>query len=383
MIGAVPTASVRVLGPVEIDVDGASVAVGGERQRALVAALALRANRSVGVGDLVAALWGDDAGEHDHEHRLQQLVSSLRKLLEPNRPREVEPTVLVTAPPGYALRCESVDVDRFEAAAADAAQSASASRWPDALERLDDALRQWHGVALADVRVSAWFDAVAVRLDDRRLVVHEARVDTLLALGRAADAIGDLERLVVEAPYRERFRSQLMLAYYRCDRQADALAVFRRTRALLVDELGVEPGPELRQLETAILRHDPDLRDDRARVLDRDAGMADELAETFRADHIDRGYVVRPDGQIITLRDGSSVIGRDPAAEVQLVDSRVSRRHARIDRVDDSYLVHDLGSTNGTTVNGVPAEGQMLRDGDRIGIGSIVLHFHERQDGPA
>jgi DNA-binding SARP family transcriptional activator len=355
--------SVRVLGPLELNADDAELRVNGDRQRGLLAALALSAGRPVAVAELMQALW-DDGG--DHEHRLQQQVSTLRKVLEPDRARHAAPAALVTIAPGYALRGAEVDVESF-APFADAGLAAVRDRsWSDALAALDAALGLWRGQALVDVRLSPWFETRATGLDTRRLTVIEARIDCLLELGQHHEAVADLEELVGDHPYRERFRGQLMLALYRTNRQADALAVFRDTRTILVEELGVEPSPELRAIEQAILEHDSSLHGPTTTT---------DLLETVRPDAIECGYIRRPDGQIITLGDGSTVIGRDPEAQVHMADSRVSRRHARVDKLADGYHAFDLGSTNGTTVNGEPATGQLLADGDTIGLGRVEIRF--------
>lgn len=359
--------AVRLLGPVEVDVGGVAVALGGQRQRAVLAALALHGGRAVPADEVIRAVWGDDADDHDH--RLQQQVSSLRKVLDPGRTAGAEP-VLARVGPGYALACSSVDAEAFEHAAGDGTSASVAGDWPAALGAFDRALAHWRGPALADVLVSPWFDAVAARLEERRLTVVEARLDARLQLGREADLLDEVAPLVAAHPYRERLRAQQMLALYRCGRQTEALAAYRDARALLVDGLGIEPGSELRELEGAILRQDPSLLPG--------AGtdpVGDVLAATFRSGPLDRGHIRRPDGQIIVLLEGDTIVGRQPDAGVRLDDSRVSRRHARIECHQDRYTLHDLGSTNGTTVNGEPAAGQELADGDVIGIGTLELRF--------
>lgn len=359
--------AVRVLGPMEVDVGGVAVALVGQRQRAVVATLALAANRAVPADEVIRAVWGDDAS--DHAHRLQQQVSSVRKVLDPGRAAGDEP-VLARVGPGYLLRCASVDIEAFEQAAADAASATSAGDRPGALAAFDRALSHWRGPALADVLMSSWFEGVAARLEERRLTIIEARLDLMLELGRDADVLDEVAPLVRDHPYREGLRGQQMLALYRTGRQTEALAVYRSARDLLVDELGIEPGTALRDLEGAILRQDPSLLSSAGH-----AAADDVLAATFRSGPLDRGHIRRPDGQVIVLLEGDTIVGRQPDAEVRLDDSRVSRRHARIECVGDRYRVFDLGSTNGTTVNGEPADGQELADGDVIGIGTLTLPF--------
>jgi hypothetical protein len=161
-----------------------------------------------------------------------------------------------------------------------------------------------------------------------------------------------------------------MLALYRCGRQADALAAYRTARDALVEGLGLEPGIGLRDLETAILQQSPDL--DRSRE-----SVEPDLLATFRAgSRPECGRIVLPDGQIVLLPAGVSTIGRDPGAVVRLVDNRVSRSHASIDATDGGCTLRDLGSSNGTTVNGEPTVEWQLADGDVIGLGGVALVFH-------
>jgi hypothetical protein len=160
-----------------------------------------------------------------------------------------------------------------------------------------------------------------------------------------------------------------MLALYRSGRQADALAAYQSARQVLIDELGIEPGPALRELEQAILEQSPDL----------DSGptpSGNEIYATFRADaRSSAGRVQLPDGQTVLLVEGQTLIGRDPGAQVHLVDNRVSRQHAQIDIASGRAVVRDLASTNGTTVNGAPVTEHELSDADVISLGGVELRF--------
>jgi len=363
--------AVEVLGPLELSVAGERVPIAGPKQRALVALLALHANQVVPVGALVDVVWGDPPPDRA-EHTLQQHVSAVRKLINSSRETpDLEP-VLLTRSPGYLLQVDALDADAFERAAAIGYDAANGRRWPAALAAFDEALGCWRGPALADVRDSERLNAAAVRLDEQRLAVLEARVEARLECGQAREALPELEQFVAEFPLRERLRGQLMLALYRCGRQADALAAYQSARAVLIDELGIEPGAELRNLEQAILLQSPDL----------EAGAAPpqrELFATFRADAPSTaGSLVLPDGQSVLLADGTTLIGRDPAARVHLVDSRVSRQHAQIESARGIALLRDLGSTNGTTVNGAPARDHVLRDGDVVSVGGVELRYSSR-----
>lgn len=327
----------------------------------MLATLGLQANRVVAVDALVDAVWGDPA-PGGAEHTLQQHVSALRKVLGSD--------ALSTQSPGYVLHVGWTDVEAFEQAAVSGFDAAAGRRWADALASLDAALAHWRGPALADARATARLQAAAVRLDELRLTAVETRYEALLELGRARDVVAELEQLVAEHPLRERLRALLMLALYRSGRQADALGAYQSARRALVDELGIEPSAELRDLEQAILNQSPEL----------DADAAERPATVFATFKADSGAgtsrVELPDGQRVLLMDGITLIGRDPGALVRLVDNRVSRRHAEIETSAGQCVVRDLGSTNGTTVNGAAITEQLLRDGDIVGIGGVDLRYH-------
>jgi predicted ATPase/DNA-binding SARP family transcriptional activator len=228
----------RILGPLEVVDDGNVVAVPGGKPRALLAALALAPGEAVSADRLIDELWGEEPPE-TAANALQVHVSQLRKALGSD--------VVRRRPPGYELAVapESVDVVRFERAVADARRAEPAA----AARLLQDALDLWRGDPEVD----------RMRLEELRLSALESRIDADLALGKHAELVGELEALVAEHPLRERPRAQLMLALYRAGRQAEALEVYRATRAALVDELGIEPSPALQKLERAILDHEPEL----------------------------------------------------------------------------------------------------------------------------
>ena len=250
----------RILGPLEVRDGDRPVVVRGEKQRLLLARLLLSANRVVSTDRLVDAIWGD-APPDTPDKALQMHVSQLRKLLEPQRSPGRSGEVLVTRPPGYLLRVDEgqLDLVRFERAVAEAAAAASAGRHEEAARGLRAALALWRGAALADLADAEGLRADLARLDELRLAALEDRIDADLALGRHARVIAELEDLAAEHPLRERVRAQLMLALYRSGRQAEALAVYRATRHVLVEELGIEPGRELREVERRILAQDPAL----------------------------------------------------------------------------------------------------------------------------
>lgn len=243
---------IRLLGPVAAFRDGEPGALGGPRQRAVLARLALVAGQVVTVERLIDDVW---AGEPPPTatNTLQSYVSLLRRALG-------AADVVRRDGPGYVLDVPrgGLDVHRFEdgvAAGVPLVRTDPAA----ALDVLDAALGEWRGPCLADVADEEWARAATVRWDELRLVAIEHRFDALLALGRAAEATSALERVTEEHPLREGFVRRLMLALYRSGRQAEALRAFSRTRALLADELGLDPTPELQALQLAILDHDPSL----------------------------------------------------------------------------------------------------------------------------
>jgi len=228
----------RVLGPLEVSDGGRAVALGGVKQRSLLAILLQRPNAIVSTDHLLAELWGD-APPSSADNSIHVYVSRLRK--------EVGPDRVITRPPGYGLR---VDPSEFDLARFDRLRAEG---------RLREALALWRGPAYDDLAYEPCVQAERARLEELRLVTLEERIDADLAAGRHAVLVGELETMISEHPLRERLRGQLMLALYRSARQAEALAVYRAARRELAGELGLEPGVELRRLERAILLHDPAL----------------------------------------------------------------------------------------------------------------------------
>jgi len=228
------------------------VALGGQKRRALLAVLLLDANSVVSGDRLIDALWGDSPPE-TARNTIQVYISQLRKLLPES--------ALETAPPGYRLVIEPDNVDLFEfiRLSEEGRTALGAGDAAGGADTLRAALALWRGAPLADLAWEPFAQAEIVRLEELRLAALEDRIDADLALGRHGQLIGELEQLVAEHPLKERLRAQLMLALYRSGRQADALAVYQRARRTLVDELGIEPSDSLKQLELAILAHDPAL----------------------------------------------------------------------------------------------------------------------------
>jgi DNA-binding SARP family transcriptional activator/ABC-type oligopeptide transport system substrate-binding subunit/streptogramin lyase len=243
----------RLLGPVEALRDGRPVVLGGAKLRALLGLLLLHANEVVSRDRLIDALWPDRA-PGTAAHSLDVQVSRLRKAFEPE-------ALLLTRSGGYVLEIEreQIDVHRFERLLEGGRKANAAGNPSEALEALEGALALWRGRALSDLAYEPFAQEEIERLEELRLVALEERIDAELALARHDTAISELEALAAKHPHRERLRGQLMLALYRSGRQAEALRVYLETRKRLVEELGLEPGQRLRDLEQAILRQDPAL----------------------------------------------------------------------------------------------------------------------------
>jgi WD40 repeat protein/serine/threonine protein kinase len=240
----------RVLGPLEVSAESRSIALGGPKQRAVLANLIVRANQLVPAETLIDLVWGDEPPE-SARNVLQTYVSHLRKALGPGR--------LEGRAPGYILHLEPNELDarRFEDLLREARSfDSQADR---AAPLLREALDLWRGPAFADLSTEEALQGEISRLEDLRLQALEERIDADIGCGRHLEVLGELETRTRETPLRERLWALLILALYRSGRQTDALAAYQRLRELLADELGVDPSTELKMLHERILRQDPDL----------------------------------------------------------------------------------------------------------------------------
>jgi predicted ATPase/DNA-binding SARP family transcriptional activator len=251
-----------VLGPLGVHTSTGAVQIRRGLPRTLLIALLLRPGQTVSSDLLIELLWGDDVLPRNPANALQIQVSYLRKVLASTVPDG--PSLLETRPGGYSLVVDRSDVDahRFESAVKHLAPLEtlrSTEELSAALDEVDAALALWRGDALEDVAGMDFARGEITRLDELRWAAIERRADLLLRLGRHGEAVGDLSELVHRLPLRERFREQLVLALYRSGRQAEALRAFEEARTTLADELGLDPGPDLRALARAVLRQDPSL----------------------------------------------------------------------------------------------------------------------------
>ena len=370
---------VRLLGHLEVEVSGELVRFEGVKQRRLFAVLALRGPEAVSTDELVEALWGDEppAGA---AQALQKQISRLRRRLGDGG------SLVQHRPPGYALGIDPLAVDsrRFEDLL-DRARVALSGDDPDrAAADLHTALTMWRGDALADYRFDDFAQREIARLEELRLEAIEERLAAELARGAAEELIGELQTLVAEFPLRERLRGHLMVALYRAGRQAEALEAMRAGRRLLVDELGIEPGPELRRLERMILAHDSALSADRpgAGLVGRLPAPANETIGRRRELAEVGQLLVFPDMRLVTLvgpggvgktrlalEAGRSVSGRFPGGAVQV----------NLDGAENAgVLVPEAASALGVVAATAPELGVRLAEVTRGAPALLVLDGFDR-----
>ena len=329
----------RVLGPIEVDADDRSLVLGGPKQKAVLALLIASGSKRVSTDALITGLYGDEAAPGTRR-TIHTYVSNLRHDLGDRLTRQGDGYVLTVA-------ADETDAGRFESRYHDGAAGlpddpATASRL------LRQALDLWRGHPYADIDGGPLIAAEISRLSELRVAALQARIDADLALGLHNGLVGELQALVAEYPFHERFRAQLMLALYRSGRQADALRAFTAARQFLGEELGVDPGPELRQLEDQILSHDPALDVGLGPVIERRAVLVADLADALG----DADPSVRD--QVLAARDatvdrhlaesGGMVFGvRGTAVYVAVPDIVAALDLARSVAGDDVKVAVDFG----------------------------------------
>jgi SARP family transcriptional regulator, regulator of embCAB operon len=363
-----------VLGPLQLSAGGSPVPLGAPKQRAVLAMLVMNRNRPVSVDSLINAVW-DQSPVPAARTSIHSYVSNLRRLLgsvgyDPNQ-------VLASVAPGYQLSVADTDCDlgRFITEKNAGVHAAAAGRFEDASSFLSAALAEWRGPVLEDLREFAFVDTFATALSEVKVVAQIGLAEAEIACGRAEHVIARLEALGAEHPFREPLWAQLITAYYVAERQSDALEAYRRLKANLAENLGIDPGPTLRTLHERILRQEP-LDTKRTaqttamnRVVDlgphTDTKAGRSAVAELRAD----------DGKRYRL-DASTRIGRRPDNDIVLDDDDVSRYHAVVIDTGTSFVISDLRSTNGVQVAGRRIRGSAtLADGDRIGIGGHQFTF--------
>ncbi|MET7423106.1 BTAD domain-containing putative transcriptional regulator [Dactylosporangium sp. NPDC005555] len=309
----------RVLGPFAVDVNGGAADLGGPRQRAVLALLLSAGGEVVSVDRMIDDLWRGEAPPRAIAS-LQAYVSNLRRVLEPGRERRAPARLLVSAPPGYAIRVppDAVDAWRFESLLADA-RAVHAGAPGQARLLLRGALELWQGGAYAEFAEESWAQPEAARLEELRMVARELLLDVALRTGGAAEAVPEAALLTRQAPLREEGWRLLALALWSTGRQADALAALRRARGILAEDLGLDPGPALVELESAILAQRVELLDNLRRGEVSGTPRGGEVSGTPRGGAVSGGAVpgtLRGGGEISGIPRGGAVSGTLRGGEV-------------------------------------------------------------------
>jgi hypothetical protein len=265
------------------------------------------------------------------------------------------------------------DVDRFGVAMSSGIHAAARGQFEQASSHLADALAEWRGPVLDDLREFSFVEPLAAALEEDRVLVQTTHAECEIACGRAHAVINVLEALVAEHPYREPVWAQLITAYYVASRQSDALDAYRRLRAELVDGLGIDPSPALAALHDRVLRQEP-------LPIKRSAKTtAIDAARTIRppANHPTAAAGLRnASGQLLALQPTITRIGRLADNDIVLDDDAVSRRHAVIVDTGSQFVITDARSANGVKVQGRRlAPSAVLADGDEIRIGAHRFTF--------
>jgi len=370
-----------VLGPLQMTADGAPLPLGTPKQRAVLAMLVIGRNRPVSSESLVNAAW-EQFPPPEPKASLHSYVSNLRKLVSS---AGLEPkAVLASAPPGYRLAIADADCDlgRFIAAKNAGVQAAAASQFEQASRHLQNALAEWRGAVLEDLRDFQFVDPLSTALVEDKVVAHTALAEAEIACNRAFGVIGGLEALVTEHPYREPLWIQLITAYYLSERQSDALDAFQRLKSTLADDLGIDPGPTVRNLHERILRQEP--------LNVRKAALTTAV---HKINSIDARTAVGAQTSVAFLRFATGMshplvavatrIGRLPDNEIVLDDVNVSRHHAVIIDTGTSFVITDLRSANGVEVGNERIRGTAtLGHGDVIRICDYEFTFELRAPAP-
>lgn len=368
-----------VLGPLQMSIGGALVPLGTPKQRAVLAVLIVNANRPVDIDVLIGAAWNQrpPAGARATLHAY---ISNLRRLM---RSAGIDRALLASAPPGYRLAIgqDQYDLGRFRAQKDAGLHAAAAAQFEQASRQMSDALAQWRGPFLEDLRDFQFVETLATAFDEEKVVAHTAHVEAEIACGRPHAVIIELETLIAEHPYREPLWAQLMTAYYLADRQSDALDAYLRLKTRLAEDLGVDPGPKLRDLYEQVLRQEPvDVRT-AAQAHAEDTIVSSVAVEgnvtAIRRPDTKPVATLRTDGgQRHTLAGPVTRIGRNADNDIVLSDVKVSRHHAVITASGTAFVITDLGSVNGVRVRGERIDPSAeLFDGDRIRIGDQEFTF--------
>ena len=364
-----------LLGPLLMTVAGTPIALGTPKQRAVLALLLINRNRAVGPESLVNAAW-DQSPAPAVRASIHSYVSNLRRIL---RSAEVDPhAVLASAPPGYRLNVTEgdCDLDRFITKKTAGIHAAAAGQFEQASSHLSEALAEWRGPVLDDLRDFAFVQVFATALMEDNVSAHTARAEAEIACGRGYAVIGELEELAAGHPYHEPLWAQLITAYYVTERQSNALEAYRRLKTVLAEELGIDPGPTVESLHMRILRQ---------QRLDTKQVAKTTAARTLTTAH--SAFVRNP--AVAGLRDAAgrryplqapeTRMGRLADNDIVLDDAEVSRHHAVIIDTGSSFMITDLRSANGVLLQGRRLRpSATLADGDHISICGHEFTFEIR-----
>ncbi len=383
-----------VLGPLTLELGGEKIGLGGAKQQMVLALLLMEANSVVSVDRLLEWVWPESEGGKGSPSTLQVYVSNLRRLLAATD-SETGSTPISTQRPGYRISLADSELDllQFRSLERRAAEASRRGHREEVAARLREALALWKGDCLSGLPSDPSNFGVIAGINQSKVSVRERLAEVELDLGRHREILGDLHAWISADPLDERLRGHLMVAMYRCGRQADALACYQQGRELLVDELGIDPSRELRTLERRILDQDPAL-DFSDPLVDfdgqegsaghvRSAGPNVDLFVAAETTQI-RGSVIRSsahldlNGHSVAVDGAVTTLGRMSDRDIAIEDSGVSRRHAEIRRVGDTYRIVDVGSSNGTLVNDKRVGEAQLHDGDRIRLGDTTLVFRQK-----
>ncbi len=368
--------SFGLLGPLLMTVAGTPVALGTPKQRALLAMLLINRNRAVGTESLIDAAW-DQSPVPAARTSIHSYVSNLRRLMGSAGADPLQ--VLASVAPGYRLSVAdgACDLDRFIAAKTAGMRTAAAGRFEQASGHMAAALDEWRGPVLDDLRNFVFVEEFATAVAEDYMLVQIARAEAEIVCGRANAVTGELEALAARYPYHEPLWAQLITAYYVAERQSDALEAYRRLKAVLAEDLGIDPGPTVSALHERILRQER---------LDTKKAAKTTAAHAMAAVHniLSRQAVIAglrdAAGRHYPLRGAATRIGRLPDNDIVLNDEDVSRHHAVIIDTGGSFVITDLRSANGVQVqNQLVRPSATLFAGDRISICGYEFTFEIQQ----
>lgn len=365
-----------VLGPLQMTVEDALVSLGTPKQRAVLAVLVVNANRPIDIDTLIGAAW-DQRPPAGARATLHAYISNLRRLMSS---AGIDRDLLANAAPGYRLAIDHTqsDLGRFRTEKDAGVHAAAAAQFELASRHMSEALAQWRGPVLEDLRDFQFVETPATALDEEKILAHTTHAEAEIACGRPEAVIMELETLIGRHHYREPLWAQLITAYYLADRQSDALDAYLRLKTRLAEDLGIDPGPKLRQLHGQVLRQEPvDVR--KAAQAHAEDTIVSSVA--LKGDPITiRAALCGADGQRYALGTATR-IGRSPDNNIVLSDVKVSRHHAVITDNGTTLVITDLGSANGVLVAGQRIDTSVeLCEGDRLRIGDqeFTLEIHHR-----